>query len=79
MHGTGEICIQYVVGKTERKRRLGRTRRRWEDIIKVLEETAWFRMRKSEGPRRIRRLSVLVPSFKCPSEIIIIIIIIIIL
>jgi len=68
-----------MVGKPERKGPLGRTRRRWEDITKVLKEKTWFRMRKSEGPRRIRRLNVLVPSFKWPSEIKIIIIIIIII
>jgi hypothetical protein len=74
-----EICIKYSVGKPERKRPLGRTRLRWEDITKVLKETAWFRMRKSEGPRQIGKLNELAPSFDRPSEIKFIIIIIIII
>jgi hypothetical protein len=68
-----------MVGKPERKRLLGGTRRRWEDITKALKETAWFRIRKSGGPRRVRRLNVLAPSFNWPSEIKFIIIIIIII
>ena len=78
-HGTGDICIQYVVWKLERKRPFGRTKRRWEDITEVLKETARFRMRRSEGPRWIRRINVLVPSLNWPSEIKFIIIIIIII
>jgi len=58
-----------MVGKPEGKRRLVRTRRRWEDITKVLIETAWFRVRKSEGPRRIRRLNVFVTPLNYPSVI----------
>jgi hypothetical protein len=38
-HGTGEIYIEYMVGKPEGKRSLGRTRRRWEDITKVFKNS----------------------------------------
>ena len=34
-YGGEERCIQGLVGTTEGKRQLGRTRRRWEDNIKM--------------------------------------------
>jgi hypothetical protein len=34
-HERDEKCILYLVGKSEGKRPLGRTRRRWEDNIKT--------------------------------------------
>jgi hypothetical protein len=34
-HGRDEKCIKVLVGKPERKRRLGRPRRRWEDNIRM--------------------------------------------
>jgi uncharacterized membrane protein YkvA (DUF1232 family) len=70
------------VGKLERKRTLGRTRRRWEDITKVfkkLDGIMWLRMEKNEGPTRIRWILVLVTYFNWPSDTIKFIIIIIII
>jgi hypothetical protein len=42
MHGRDEKCIQYLVGKPEGKRLLGRPRYRWEDyIIMDHREIGW--------------------------------------
>jgi hypothetical protein len=35
VHGGGEECIQNLVGRPEGRRALGRSRRRWEDNIKM--------------------------------------------
>jgi hypothetical protein len=46
-HGGEEKCLQ---GKSEEKRPLGRSRRRWEDNIKMdlreigIEETNWIQL-----------------------------------
>ena len=40
----GERCIENLVGKPERKRPLGRPRRRWEDNIKKdIQEVGWWK------------------------------------
>jgi hypothetical protein len=35
LFGEVEMCIEFFMGKPERKRALGRLRRRWEDNIKM--------------------------------------------
>jgi hypothetical protein len=41
-YGRDEKYMQNLVGKSERKRRLGRARRRWKDNIRmVLREIGW--------------------------------------
>jgi hypothetical protein len=41
-YGNEERCDRVLVGKPEEKRQLGRTRRKWEDIIKMdLQEVGW--------------------------------------
>jgi hypothetical protein len=41
-HGSGEECVQGFDGKAQRKRLLGRPRRRWENGIRMnLRETGW--------------------------------------
>ena len=38
-----DSCIRVLVGKSERKRRLGRPRLKWENNIKMdLQEGAWW-------------------------------------
>jgi hypothetical protein len=40
--GPVKICCRVLVGKPERKRPLGRPRRRWENNIKIiLQEMGW--------------------------------------
>jgi len=40
--GGGQRCVQGLVGNPEENRPLGRTRRRWEDNIKLdLQEVGW--------------------------------------
>jgi hypothetical protein len=40
--GREENCDRFLVGKPEEKRQLGRTRRKWEDNIKMdLQEVGW--------------------------------------
>jgi len=44
-YGGEEWHVQGLVGKPERKRPLGRPRRRWEDNIKMdLQEVGWWGM-----------------------------------
>jgi hypothetical protein len=44
-YGGDERCIQFLVGKYEGKRPLGRPRSRWEDNIKMdLQEVEWWSM-----------------------------------
>jgi len=41
-YGGEERCVQELVWKPERKRPLGRPKRRWEDNIKMdLQEVGW--------------------------------------
>jgi hypothetical protein len=41
-HGRGEKAAQVLGGKSERKRPLGRARRRWENEIRIdLRESGW--------------------------------------
>jgi len=56
--GEGRGVYRVLVGKAERKRPLGRPRRRWEDNIKIdLQEvgcgvwtgSSWLRIRKGGG------------------------------
>ena len=43
--GRGEMYTEFLVGKPEGKRSLGRPRRRWEDNIKMdLQEVGWGNM-----------------------------------
>jgi hypothetical protein len=43
--GRGELCVGFVVGKTEGNKSLGRPRPRWEDNIKMdLQEVGYWRM-----------------------------------
>jgi hypothetical protein len=45
MHGEKRNVYSVLVGKSERKRPLGRPRRRWEDNIKMdLREIGWSGM-----------------------------------
>jgi hypothetical protein len=51
-NGEKRNACRILVGKTEGKRPLGRTRRRWEDIIRMdLREIGWWlRIGTSGGP-----------------------------
>jgi len=41
-YGKEERCDRLLVGKSEEKRQLGRTKRKWEDNIKMyLQEVEW--------------------------------------
>jgi hypothetical protein len=41
-HGKEDKCLQYLVGKPERKRLIGRPRRRWKDNIRMeLTQIEW--------------------------------------
>jgi hypothetical protein len=43
--GKSRVVNRFLVGKSERKRPLGRPKRRWEDNIKIdLQEVGWLEL-----------------------------------
>jgi hypothetical protein len=68
--GEGRVVHRVLVGKPERKRPVGRPRRRWEDNIKMeLEEVGWGCrdwMERDQDRDRWRALVGTVMKFRVP-------------
>jgi hypothetical protein len=69
-HGRDEKCLNILVGKHEGKRQLGRSRRRWEDnirmVLRIIERVGVDWMHLAQDRDRRRALVNTAMNFRIP-------------